>query len=72
MPRPRRNSSSGRHRLTRDAAGDGDPAWSPNGQKLAFTRERGAYTDVYLVDADGSSEKRLTQRGARPLWSPDG
>jgi Tol biopolymer transport system component len=24
------------------------------------------------MNADGSGQRRLTQRGAQPLWSPDG
>jgi hypothetical protein len=50
-----------------------DPAWSPDGQQIAFVRweqPRG----VWLVDADGSNERRLFDwNEARwPTWSPDG
>jgi Tol biopolymer transport system component len=60
------------------------PAWSPDGTFVAFTGTTrieyyryGAseYTDVYVVDADGLFERRLTAAttGIRaPSWSPDG
>jgi Tol biopolymer transport system component len=43
------------------------PAWSPDGQRIAFQRD--GY--VYVINADGSSKVRLTE-GAFPAWSPDG
>jgi len=58
-----------------------DPAWSPDGSKIAFT----AYPhcdaapctrDIYVMNADGSSLTRLTTSadagGAEPAWTPDG
>src|SRR5262249_61607803 len=42
------------------------------GRMLAFTRRRGKYSEIDLMNADGSSPRRLTGRGAQPLWSPDG
>jgi Tol biopolymer transport system component len=55
-------------------------AWSPGGSTIAFVRvtfgptEADVYTDIYLVDADGSTERRLTSDRASqsPAWSPDG
>ena len=53
-----------------------DPAWSPDGQRLAFIRSTGATSsDVFVVDVDGQSERRLTDDSfadAAPVWSPDG
>ena len=54
-----------------------DPAWSPNGQQLAF---RGYYATgdgsyaIYRVDTDGCHVTRLpgTDGGVTPSWSPDG
>ena len=47
------------------------PTWSPDGRRLAFTR----LGEIYVVDADGRNERRLTtaaQPLAFPAWSPDG
>jgi TolB protein len=53
-----------------------DPAWSPNGQLLAFSwrRPEGNY-DLYLMDAATSKIVEITRdtgRNERPSWSPDG
>jgi hypothetical protein len=45
-----------------------DPALSPDGTKLAFSRG-GA---LYVANADGSSERELVSSGVEPSWSPDG
>lgn len=54
--------------------GDGDPAWSPDGTKIAFTRNVGApvYEQVGIINADGTGEVLLPGRGQSPAWSPDG
>jgi TolB protein len=51
-------------RLTHGAG----PAWSPDGQRIAFHRDDGA---VYVVGADGRGERRVA-RGWAPSWAPDG
>jgi tol-pal system beta propeller repeat protein TolB len=54
-------------------------AWSPDGQKIAFTvalsRGPDGNLEIYVVNADGSGQRRLTRSTAReshPVWSPDG
>jgi Tol biopolymer transport system component len=72
------------HRLT-DERGDGstfadlqfqtDPAWSPDGMKIAFASAREGSFDIYVMNADGSGTKRLTsdpENEQQPAWSPDG
>ena len=59
------------------AHGASDPAWSPDGRHIAFTRVGDVLSaDLWVMDSDGSSPKRLTASGAdtiyRPAWSPDG
>jgi Tol biopolymer transport system component len=56
-----------------DFTSDGDPAVSPDGTKVAFTRfdfTALADWDVWVMDADGSDETKLTSGGAdlAPAW----
>jgi TolB protein len=53
-----------------------DPAWSPNGQILAFSwrRPSGNY-DIYIMEAATSQILEITRdsgRNERPSWAPDG
>jgi TolB protein len=76
---------SGKRRLTRDGGQNVAPAWSPDGRKIAFERRLGRVKygpcngcgralsfEVYVMNADGTMPRRLTRRGAQPLWSPNG
>jgi hypothetical protein len=52
-------------RLTRNAADDYDPAWSPGGTKMAFVSNRDGNEEIYTINPDGSSRpKRLVARFA--------
>ncbi len=51
------------------------PAWSPDGSKIAFVSTRDGNYEIYVMNADGSNQRRLTNTAARdtdPTWSPDG
>jgi Tol biopolymer transport system component len=51
-----------------------DPAVSPNGKTVAFTRT-GGDNGLYLIDINGQNERRIWNgsEGLRgPTWSPDG
>ena len=48
------------HQLTSNAAYDAYPVWSLDGQNIAFASAREGSLDVYLVDKDGGTPKRLT------------
>lgn len=48
---------------------------SPNGQRVAFVSDRDGNQEIYVVNIDGSSLRRLTYTSAPdkwPVWSPDG
>jgi eukaryotic-like serine/threonine-protein kinase len=55
---------------------DLDPAFSPDGRKLAFVSERSGTREVWVSNADGSAASQLTSMNGpivgRPSWSPDG
>ena len=66
---------SGRVQLTDEQGDDSDPAWSPDGSKVAFSSRREGGIDIYIVNADGSGLKRVTDgqfADFGPTWSPDG
>ena len=51
-----------------------DPAWSPNGRRVAFRwfRPSRPAPDVYMANADGTHLMLLVRQAAMPAWSPDG
>jgi Tol biopolymer transport system component len=60
-----------------DGEGDFEPHWSPNGNDIVFLRDHGGVdNDVFVVHADGSGLRRITNTPDRPefwaTWSSDG
>jgi serine/threonine protein kinase/Tol biopolymer transport system component len=53
---------------------DTQPAFSPDGQQIAFRSERGTGDTggIFLMGATGESVRRLAGFGYNPAWSPDG
>lgn len=78
---------TGERNLTRASCGDclgsDEPAWSPDGRKIAFMRAFGPFSDegfpaivgLFVMDADGSNVRQLTPFSGTedhfPAWSPD-
>ena len=66
-------------RLTVNPTIDDNPAWSPDGKKIAYD----AYLnpedpdlsprEIFVMDADGNNKRQLAEEGGvHPSWSPDG
>ena len=59
--------------VTDNAWNDEDPAWSPDGTKIAFTSNRDGNYEIYVMNADGTNQTRLTndpQDQTLPSWQP--
>lgn len=84
-PRPRVGDTISLNQLTTSGS---EPSYSPDGERVVFTSDRDrngrlCYGDrcltaaeLYVMDADGRQERRLTRtramNEAAPTWSPDG
>ena len=51
------------------------PAWSPDGNTIAFAAQVNGYTDLYFYDFKTNAVRRITNDAyadLQPVWSPDG
>ena len=58
------------------ADGEGKPAWSPDGDKIAYSAlPDGGDWEIYVMDADGTDQTNITDNeefDVDPTWSADG
>ncbi|MEJ7758596.1 MAG: hypothetical protein WKF55_03265 [Gemmatimonadaceae bacterium] len=69
------SNGTGERQLTFEPSSEVDPAWSPDGNRIAFASDRDGNREVYVMNADGSAQVRLTSSAMgdyHPAWSPDG
>ena len=78
-----RRDGSGVRRLTwttGDAAGSFGPRWNPSGGTIAYIRDKGSYSQIFVMRTDGTADRQVSDfqwwlegTRARSLdWSPDG
>jgi Tol biopolymer transport system component len=53
------------------ASSDFDPAFSPDGERIAFGSDREG-GGLFVMGATGESPRKIASEGAHPSWSPDG
>jgi Tol biopolymer transport system component len=63
-------------RLIASTAGDSNPQYSPDGERIAFSSNRSGTGEIWVSDLDGRNPMPLTNMGGpttgTPRWSPDG
>jgi TolB protein len=61
--------------ITNVAAINTAPSYSPDGGQIAFESDRGGTQQIYVMDANGGGQNRISfgkGRYSTPVWSPDG
>ncbi len=62
--------------LTKGIAWDMQPRFSPDGEHIAFTSDRGGGDNIWVIDRRGANAKAITDETYRlvngPVWTPDG
>ena len=61
-------------RMTSDRALDTEPAWSPDGNSIAYASDRGGSMNIWIRDVQTGASRQLTRlpvAATLPAWSPD-
>jgi TolB protein len=62
-------------RLTSVAGNDISPTYSPGGDMIAFESNRDGDAEIYVMQADGSSQRNISNspssKDQGPVWTPD-
>jgi dipeptidyl aminopeptidase/acylaminoacyl peptidase len=69
------DGSSAPRQLTTAREGASQPAWTPDGQKIAFVRSVDGKLQVFVLSLEGGEPMQLTRfryGASSPRWSPDG
>jgi TolB protein len=71
------SDGTGSKQLTEDCShsNSDDPSWSPDGKKIIFSTGRSGRNELWVMDADGSNEKKVSDIDAVPFpgrgaWQP--
>src|SRR4051812_9534342 len=64
-------------RLTHGLAFDSQPAWSPDGTRIAFLSDRSGAENLWVMNVDGTDARQVTRNVepyeyVSPAWSHDG
>src|SRR5262249_621589 len=62
-----------KRKLTDSSGIDTAPSYSPDGREITFESDRGGTQQIYVMNADGSNQHRITFGQGRyggPVWSP--
>lgn len=68
-----RSDGSDMTQLTHNEVQDGAPEWSPDGTRIVFVSKRDGHLELYVVNADGSNQMRVTTtvlHAIQPDWRP--
>ncbi len=74
-PESEEHASGAEQNLTQNPADDRNASWSADGAKIAFESKRDGNWEIYLTNANGAAQTRLTtdrHHDFCPAWSPDG
>ncbi len=63
------SDGTGSKQLTEDCShrNSDDPSWSPDGKKIIFSTGRSGRNELWVMDADGSNEKKISDIDAAPF-----